>query len=127
MSWFRMTYPPFSNARRNLLMLSKRALRKKRTTHFPWSNPGADNLKCMGQENASADQTHHCSHCLEHCKTSFTPLRDTKRRQPCTVKKIPWRQQIIRLHRGFFATGVSKPGRRKRATRPKSPRCRGNP
>src|SRR5262249_54970492 len=67
----------------------------------------------MSKENAGANQTHHCCHCLEHCKTSFAPLRDTRRRQPCTVKKIPSCSQIIPLHRWFCATGVSKPGRRR--------------
>src|SRR6516165_8870637 len=38
--------------------------------------------------------------------TSFTPLRDRKRRRPCTVKKISGHQHTIPIDRGFCATDV---------------------
>jgi hypothetical protein len=49
------------------------------TSHFersdtrtpPRSRPRADNLERMGEEDSGTDQSHHRSHCLEHCKTSL--------------------------------------------------------
>ena len=38
------------------------------------SRPRADTFERVGDEYCGADQTHHRSHCLEHCKTSFAPL-----------------------------------------------------
>src|SRR6516165_9272743 len=40
--------------------------------------------------------------------TSFTPLRDRKRRRPCTVKKISGHQHTIPTDRGFCATDVHR-------------------
>ena len=39
---------------------------------------------------------------------SLTPLRDRKRRRPCTVKKISGHQHTIPIDRGFCATDVHR-------------------
>jgi len=100
--------PSDLDARWNLLKLSERPFRKKRSTLPPRSNPRTDSVKRMGQENSGADQTHYCRHCLNHCQRSFAPLRDRKRRPPCTVKKISWHQHTIPIDRGLCATDVHR-------------------
>jgi hypothetical protein len=60
----------------------------------------------MGKENCGPDQTHYCRHCLKHYQRSSTPLRDRKRRRPCTVKKISGHQYTILIDRGLCATDV---------------------
>jgi hypothetical protein len=66
----------------------------------------------MGHENCRTDQTHYCRHCLKHCQRPLrhTPLRERKRRPPCTVKKISGHKHTIPIDRGFCATGVIDAG-----------------
>ena len=45
---------------------------------------------------------------VSNIATSFTPLRDRKRRPPCTVKKISGHQHTIPIDRGFCATDVDR-------------------
>ena len=78
-------------------------------THHPRSGPRADTLERMGEEDSCTDQSHHRSHCLEHCRLPLRPERTCrKRRRACTVKNISGRVGTKREDRGFSATGVSK-------------------
>jgi hypothetical protein len=65
--------PSDSHARPNLLKLSERATLNEAITPHPRSGPRANTLERMGEKDSGTEQTHHRSHCLEHCSQSFAP------------------------------------------------------
>ena len=71
--------PSDLNARPNCLRLSERATSIESDKRDPpRSNPRADPLKRMCEENSGADQSHHCCHRLEHRKRPLRPSHAQK-------------------------------------------------
>ena len=81
--------PSDLDARWNLLKLSERPFRKKRSTLPPRSNPRTDSVKRMGQENSGADQTHYCRHCLNHCQRPLRPCATENGGDLAQSKRFP--------------------------------------
>ena len=81
--------PSDLDARWNLLKLSERPFRKKRSTLPPKSNPRTDSVKRMGQENSGADQTHYCRHCLNHCQRPLRPCATENGGDLAQSKRFP--------------------------------------
>jgi hypothetical protein len=65
----------------------------------------------MGEEDSGAEQSHHRSHCLEHCKPSLArPSHAQKTVAALHSQKDSGRKNTKPWDRGFSATGVSKGG-----------------
>jgi hypothetical protein len=74
--------PATLNAGPNSLKLSKSAFLKDVPVVSPRSNPRAKTLKCVGKENAGANQAQKRCNCLNHRKD---PLRPGRERTTCRL------------------------------------------
>jgi hypothetical protein len=80
--------PATRDAGPNLLKISESPFCKRYWGPLPGSGPGTKAFKCVGKEDARANQAQKCCNCFNHRKCPLAPVA-TERLRRCTVKRIP--------------------------------------